>query len=105
MKKLTFNKEDDKWYIDLPDFPGPKAELEMVFGADKMLDILAQDKKTVNVFLDIKPFDHDFELIYDREEAEGGWYDLKGQDFEVWLCSVTLYVFGKFPQNLYLKKI
>jgi len=37
--RLDFYKETTgEWYIDLPDYPGPKEDLQMVLGADKMLD-------------------------------------------------------------------
>ena len=37
-QNLKFNKEADRWYIDLPDWTGTKGELEMVAGADTLLD-------------------------------------------------------------------
>ena len=41
MKNLKFKKEEDnKWYIDLTEWTGDKADLEMVAGADILLDIL-----------------------------------------------------------------
>ena len=38
-----FNKEDGKWYIDLPDWTGTKGELQMVGGADTLLDHLSNN--------------------------------------------------------------
>ena len=46
-QNLKFNKEADRWYIDLPDWTGTKGELEMVAGADTLLDELDLDKDNV----------------------------------------------------------
>ena len=44
-----FGTRKDRWYIDLPEWLGPRANLEMVAGADTMLDVFAQDQERVNV--------------------------------------------------------
>lgn len=45
-RKLTFVKEDDhRWFVVLPEWGGDKDELEMILGADTMLDVLADDIK------------------------------------------------------------
>ena len=51
MKNYTFNKEQGCWYIDLPDWTGTKAELQMVAGADTLLDHLSNNGTTVNIAL------------------------------------------------------
>ena len=38
-----------KWYLDLPSWKGGKDDLEMVHGADKMLDIMAKGKDRVSI--------------------------------------------------------
>jgi hypothetical protein len=43
MQTHTFLKEDDQWFIDLPEYianGGSKADLRMIAGADTMLDIM-----------------------------------------------------------------
>ena len=41
VKILKFNKESNgKWYIDLPKWKGKKSALQMVCGADKLLDLI-----------------------------------------------------------------
>ncbi|MFN4885339.1 MAG: DUF6717 family protein, partial [Bacteroidota bacterium] len=44
-----FGPRRDRWYIDLPEWSGPRANLEMVAGADTMLDVFAQDHERINV--------------------------------------------------------
>jgi len=57
--ELTFVKDDDTWYIDLPEWPWRRENLAMVCGADKMLELLAatpeNDKGLNRVKLQVKP--------------------------------------------------
>lgn len=107
MRHFKFNREpDNKWYIDLPEWEGAHSELEMVCGADTMLDILAQGENSVYMTISETEFEGmDFTLSYIKDEAEGGWYKLKSDmhEFEVWLCHVTKFVFGYLPEILYCK--
>lgn len=101
--KLEFEKELDKWYYVMPDYTGPKADLQMVCGADTFLELTSNGKDFKSFIIDFE--DYDYELLFDREEASGAWYDLKSKDlnFEVWLCAVTLLVFKEFPKSIKLK--
>lgn len=106
MRNFKFEKEsDNRWYIVLPEWKGDKEELEMVCGADTMLDIVAQGEDHVYLTISDKEFDNPrFILTFNRGESEGGWYDLKSDlhEFEVWLCHVTKFVFnGELPKILY----
>lgn len=108
-------EEDNRWYIVLPDYPGPKADLEMVLGADTLLDIIAQDANEVNVNIDLNPF-NDFKYCLSKKQDTpdiGGalyyastFYDdgnIIFKDFEVWLCDVTRFVFdGNLPENIWI---
>ena len=50
MKNLKFEKENDgKWYIILPEWEGAHNELEMVAGADTLLEKLSLDGKYCNL--------------------------------------------------------
>ena len=81
MRKFTFVKENTgRWYIVLPEWTGDKEELEMVMGADTMLDILSQGDSVVDVVLSTEPFDnHKFELMFINEESGGGWYNFESE--------------------------
>jgi len=106
MKNYKFTKEKDRWYINLPEWEGNKEDLEMVSGADTMLDILAQGEEEINVTISTEPFYGYFISLYFQEEAYGGAnYDLISEmhSFPVWLCCVTKFVFGKFPEIIYIK--
>ncbi len=107
MKRYKFYKEpNNRWFIDLPEWEGEKDELEMVMGADTMLDILSQGDDIVFLTMSTESFDNYSYLLKLKDEIyEGGLYDLISDNFnfEVWICSVTKFVFGYFPENIYLK--
>lgn len=46
-----YKDEVHNWYIDLPSYPGPKADLQMVMGADTMLDLLSQGNGYVHLYI------------------------------------------------------
>lgn len=106
MRTFKFEKEqDNRWYVVLPEWEGDKEELEMVCGADVMLDIVAQGEWHTYLTISEKEFDNPrFTLTFNRDEADGGLYNLKSDmhEFEIWLCHVTKFVFdGRLPKILY----
>ena len=108
-KRFTFYKEPHgTWYIDLPDYPGPKGDLAMVAGADDMLDFLAKGKKRVEVEMSEQPFEGALEL--DRvklgEPGGGAYYKpVKHTIQSVWLCDVTIFALSKFPEKIYFRAL
>lgn len=108
LKILSFYKEKThKWYINLPEWTGSKEDLEMVMGADNMLDYLAQGEDTVVIYVSLEPsFNYEYELTLDREDEYGAYYYVNGNnlDMEIWLCPVTKFVFGNYPNKIYFIK-
>jgi hypothetical protein len=111
MNKLTFYKEkDNRWYIDLPQWTGSKADLEMVAGADTMLDRLSEGKNSV--ILEVAEESNENMYIAEFEGpslSSGGNYIIRNPNristhYRMWLCDVTKFVFGYFPKTLYFKK-
>lgn len=104
---LTFTNENGRWFAEVPGWTGDRDELEMVCGADIMLDIIAQGRLQVRLKISETPMDDTrFILTLNREDGGGGWYDLTGEDmnFEVWLCHVTKFVFdGRLPEKLFIR--
>jgi hypothetical protein len=103
----------EKWYIDLPEWTGDKADLEMVAGADTMLEYVGKGNNEVELLLSEFPFEESniLKLIHDysKETGGGGIYLLEEYDGEIlnqemWLCEVTEWVFGKLPPFIYFKK-
>lgn len=108
MRSFIFYKDySDRWFVNLPEWEGEKDELEMVMGADTMLDIIAQGRDQVRLTLSTEPFEnYDYILTLKEEIYEGGTYELKGGNvgFDIWLCHVTKFVFdGIMPTVIYAK--
>jgi len=109
---LSFTKEDNgNWYIDLPEWEGDKADLQMVAGADDFLDFLSNNgnKSHLLVCTEECGHKHDGFLVKDEETSDGGaWYYLWEYDgviyeksgSRMWLCSVTKFVFGELPDTI-----
>lgn len=112
----TFVKEGQQWFIELPEYlaqGGSKADLQMVEGADELLNFIAGSKKRVTIQLDRKPFEGaDVLKLIELCEAPkgGGYYQMhtyRNQIIEkrIWLCDVTLFIFGDMPEQIYISKI
>jgi hypothetical protein len=111
MKKLKFYKEiDGRWYVDLPEWTGSKAELEMVAGADKVLDYMSEGDGEVYLRLSEQEFENADKLEFlglATDIENGAFYKLdkyQGVELnrEMWLCDVTKFVFGYFPKNIWV---
>jgi hypothetical protein len=116
MQTHIFINEKTGWYIDLPEYidqGGSKADLQMVEGADTMLDIMANGNAEVSIVLDTKPFDGADELTLLElcdPEIGGGFYLMhtyKGKEImhRMWLCGVALFVFGFMPEKIFIKQV
>lgn len=113
-KILDFNKENDGcWYIDLPNWPLSHHNLMMVCGADDLCEHLSSDGKSVTVGVVInpkkKPNSEWGKLVKTKSSLLGGATykvkNIKGFNQDIWLCPVTLFVFGKYPDVIYINKI
>jgi len=101
-----------RWYVDIPEWKGLQDELEMVEGADTMLDYVGLGKKEVVLSLSEEAFlgATELKLIHDcNDDLGGGIYLLENYEGEMlnqelWLCEVTNWVFGKLPPVIYFKK-
>ena len=110
IREFKFYKDEGGWFVDLPEWEGTKADLAMVSGADTMMDIISQGENDIKVLLSTEEFDGSNRLEFLRESpevGEGSWYLMKSYkgieyDLELWLCDVTIFVFGNFPKNIYV---
>lgn len=115
MSTYRFIKTGDEWFIDLPEYieqGGNYGDLQMVDGADTMLNVMANGSESVSLILDTKPFAGADELVL-TEKCDpligGGYYLMKtyrGQEMNrsMWLCQVTEYVFGALPERIFVRK-
>jgi hypothetical protein len=106
MRKLRFYKnEDNRWYVDLPEWRGEISDLEMILGADLMLDFLS--KGYDNLWLSMSTEFMENFLVLERIDnssisGEGMYYIFKENEnssYAIWLCDVTKFVFGDFPEK------
>ena len=110
---IKFNHEDDGlWYVDFPNWPFDHHNLLMVAGADKLCAFLSDDDVTTEIL--VRPSSKRLQLEgyaellqQDYSLTGGSTYevrDLEGFNRDIWLCPVTLFVLGKYPKYMYIKK-
>jgi hypothetical protein len=117
---FKFNKESDgKWYVDLPTWEGSHADLEMVSGADLMLDMLSGYTDTISLNVSTESFKLRGQIFIlsliglADDIGSGAYYHFNNQliiydtnvDIEIWLCDVMLKIFNHFPQKIYFQII
>lgn len=115
MRTYRFYKDIDGWFVDLPEWTGEKWELELVMGADTFLEILSQGENEIHVIMSTEYFEGANTLQFTQlgrlegpELGEGSWYHLKeyngiNYNLNMWLCHVTTFVFGEYPDKIYYK--
>lgn len=105
MKKiLSFVKLSERWFVDIP-WDGDVSDLQMVAGADLLLDSLCDSNTRVSIEVStdlVKDYIH---LNRVSEDELGATYVVNAPNFsgEIWLCPVTLAVFPNYPKDLYIK--
>lgn len=112
-KEIYENEHTEKWFVDLPTWEGPKEALEMVCGADTMLNRMDLGAGEVTLKISAIDFEGADELNMVREATEigdGAFYllgEYLGEEINLgmWLCGVTTYVFGYYPEVIFLKVI
>ena len=102
--------EDGRWFVILPEWDGDQEDLEMVEGADKMLDALTTDGMYSSLDISMEdPEDEDyFTLDIEAHDEDGAFYNVIGCDkFDgtIWLCNVMHFVFGDHPDRLFFKVV
>lgn len=106
--EFTFEKKDGKWFIVLPEWKDNPDDLQMVNGADTLLDILSphQLEVTLKVWLS-KPDTSCVSINKIAQDGQGATYqvsDCADYNGTVWLCNVTKFIFlGFHPQQIYFQ--
>lgn len=100
--KARFVKLSDRWYIDIP-WSGSIGDLEMVAGADTLLDVLSAGNKEFNCTIETEPIDGKLlvELHKTKCNNQGGTYTSSIVE-RIWLCNVTKHLFKIFPKTFYI---
>ena len=107
---IRFYKEQTgKWYVDLPTYPGPKADLQMVAGADTFLSKISGSLTKCVLTVSDKSFDgaEILKLVIGYNQEHGDYllevYKNEAINHKMWLCPVITYVFGRLPELIYFK--
>lgn len=104
--QIRFVKLAEKWFIDIP-WIGDVNDLQMVDGADSLLDILSEGNKEFNCTVSTSLLMNKRWLAHLEKISE----DEIGADYQaysdyistpVWLCNVTKHLFEIFPDNFYI---
>lgn len=129
---LKFHKEVEnnitRWYYDFPHWGFNKNHLEMVAGADELLDYYAdgQNQVTLEIYVSKKlKWKHGCNPEFDTYQGEDLVQDAKlwdriqmgkgyigtnyTRDNQIvtkmfWICPVTLFVLGRYPNFIYVRR-
>ena len=113
LRTLKFCKETDgRWYVDLPEWTGSKADLEMVTGAGSMIDMMAEGNPQVLITVSDTYFENSDEIEFIRmaDDLENGAYYFMEKyigieiRMEMWLCDILKVVFDGFPIKIFIAK-
>ena len=110
LKIFKFYKEKtNNWFADVPKWKGDKEDLQMVLGADTMLNYIANGKNEITLEISTEPIEQSFKLtLVKRGTIEGGgYYCVTAPNGQVivsfaWLCGVLEFVFDNIPEKLYI---
>lgn len=109
-KKLTFEKDEfNAWRIKLPFWPFGKDRLLMVTDAHTLLTDLSNGSNEVRMtVVTEEPEAYDFKITAINAGSTTGGRTYKGAYNgktynNIWLCPVTLFVMGHYPDTFYVK--
>ena len=103
-----YKDEDRRWYADLPEYiaqGGTVEECEMVSGADDWLDYISEKREAVTLALSDQNSLTEKIVLYESDEFGATYiaHTYREEDINqiLWLCPVTLFVFGHYPKEIY----
>lgn len=103
--RINFVKLTDKWFADIVNWSGSVMDLEMVNGADVFLEKISEGRRYLSLIVSAGPMENAYKFDWLNYDGEGTEYVCEETGDIIWLCPVTITVFGEFPQNIYFKKI
>jgi hypothetical protein len=111
----TFLQEGGRWYIYLAAYLNQgwgKQDLELVEGAQKVLNTLSNGAKKLRLNLSLEPFEgaNVLELVEHCPAPKGGGIYLYNPSAEhnsnlYWICDLALFVFGDIPERIYVNRL
>ena len=110
--ELDFYKANGRWYVDLPTWEGAIDDLEMVNGADDLLEALAEVTGSEQVKMEVwlEEPDEPCSILWKiDQDAEGATYEVQDCQYytgDAWLCNVTRFVFdGYHPDRIFFRHV
>jgi hypothetical protein len=119
-KIYRFYKDENGWFIDLKWFPLNKGYLVMIGGADIFLDFLSKNENEIYLKISSKYFPYFTGKITESLINRNWFFKLKfgtfykkfikprrkiGYEQEIYLCPVTILIFGWYPKTIFYKII
>lgn len=100
-RRLSFVKLANKWFVVLPEWEGDVEDLQMVCGADLLLECISNGQPVVTISIVEKSSTR---LTLLSSDDYGATYKVNSPYYQgdVWLCNVTKYVLGEFPKVIYI---
>ena len=112
--EVSFIKFGKKWYCDVPGFPKELFEHTlMVGGASKFLEYYSRGEDrlvaTIKIANEMEDKWYCGSRLYKNSSTltGGAFYKDPSGNFneEIWLCPVTLFLLGKYPERILIYKI
>ena len=114
-KELKFYRREESiggtWWMDSPEFieeGGDPLQLQMVAGADDLLELLAEGEPKVRLQTSeqMRKGYNELKRVDEIPTTSGRYYYDEESELLIWLCDVTLWVFeGRFPEVIWYKKM
>ena len=114
MKKYRFYKKEHegkiRWWVDIRPWVFPNGWLKMYPSAEAWLDKISEGEEEITIAYSTEVFE-DAEVLH-QEKFEGltkgtlyiaKSYKNTSENHQVLLCPVTLYVFGRYPKDIYYR--
>lgn len=112
--KVSFKKVYGDWYCDIKGWPEKFFPNSLMVGDASMLIQLMSGGED-HVSFDVLPSKKEIEeegliklTLYKSSITGGGYYSTQVGEMKlahVWLCPVTLFVLGRYPQYIYFKRV
>lgn len=112
--EVSFTKIGRKWYCNVPGFPKELFEHTlMVGGASKFLEHYSRGENEIKAVIKIANEKEDqnycgMRLYKTQSTLTGGAFYKDPSEFfteEIWLCPVTLFLLGRYPERILIYKI
>lgn len=111
---VSFSKINGKWYCNVPDFPKELFEnTMMVAGAAKLIEYYSQGDTEVRAHIKVaKAYEEKYycgmALVRNSFSLTGGAFYTSNADVsheELWLCPVTLFLLGRYPERIFIYRM